>query len=82
MMVFDVKADKCHKSADGINGTDLGWPADSRYISTDIPGTDARSVRFRIADRLQETILDVRSQGNYNLASLRICNSQSLLTTP
>ena len=40
----------------------------SKYIYTDIPGTDARTVRFRIVDGRQETILDVNSQDHYNLA--------------
>ncbi len=66
-MLFDVKASKWHKLADGINGTDLGWSPDSKYLYVDFPG-EARIVRIRIADGHQETVLDIRIQDNFNLA--------------
>jgi hypothetical protein len=53
--------------ADAIVGTDLGWSWDSKYLYTDFPG-DARIVRIRVADGHQETVLDIRSQDNFNLA--------------
>jgi dipeptidyl aminopeptidase/acylaminoacyl peptidase len=66
-MLFDVKAGKWHKLADGINGTDLDWSTDSKYLYVDFPG-EARIVRIRIADGHQETVLDIRTQDSFNLA--------------
>ena len=67
LMLFDVRTETWHKLADAIVGTDLGWSWDSKYLYTDFPG-DARIVRIRVADGHQETVLDIRSQDNFNLA--------------
>lgn len=69
LMLFDVKAQKWHKLADGINGTDLDWAFDSKDIYIDVPG-EARIVRIRIADSHQETLVDLRTQDDFNLAEV------------
>jgi len=67
--LFDVTTRAWHKLADSIEGEDLSWSADSKYLFAGIPGTDARIVRIRISDGFQETLLDMRSQDKFNLAN-------------
>ena len=67
LMLFDVRDEKWRKLADGINGNDLGWSPDSVYLYIDFPG-EARIARVRIADGHEETVLDLRSQDDFNLA--------------
>jgi dipeptidyl aminopeptidase/acylaminoacyl peptidase len=67
LMLFNVKTEKWRKVADGVNGTDLGWSPDSKFLYIDVPG-EARIARIRIADGHEETILDLRSQDQFNLA--------------
>jgi dipeptidyl aminopeptidase/acylaminoacyl peptidase len=67
LMLFDAKGEKWHKLADGINGNDLDWSPDSKYLFVDFPG-EARIARFHTADGRQDTVLDLRSQDDFNLA--------------
>ena len=69
LMLFNVKTGKWRKLADAIDGTDLSWSANSKYIYTNIPGADARIVRIRATDGHQETVLDLDSQDKFNLAN-------------
>jgi dipeptidyl aminopeptidase/acylaminoacyl peptidase len=69
LMLFDVKSQTWRKLADGINGTDLGWAFDSNDIYVDIPG-GARIARIRIADGHEETLVDLRTQDDFNLAEV------------
>lgn len=68
LFLFDVKAEKWHKLMDSIDGNDLSWSADSKYLYTNIRGTNARIVRIRTADGQQTTVLDLRSQDQFDLA--------------
>jgi WD40 repeat protein len=68
LFLFDVKAEKWHKLMDSIDGNDLSWSADSKFLYTNIRGTNARIVRIRIADGQQTTVLDLRSQDQFDLA--------------
>ena len=53
---------------DSIDGNDLSWSADSKYLYTNIRGTNARIVRIRTADGQQTTVLNLRSQDQFDLA--------------
>lgn len=68
LMLFDVSAGKWRMLADEIDGTDLSWSGDSKYLYTNIAGNDARIVRIRVADGHQEKVLDFRSQDSFNIA--------------
>jgi dipeptidyl aminopeptidase/acylaminoacyl peptidase len=68
VVLFDVKAEKWRKLADAIPGPDLSWSADSNYLYANIPGTDARIVRIRIADGSKETMFEFHSQDKFDLA--------------
>jgi Tol biopolymer transport system component len=68
LFLFDVKAEKWHKLMDSIDGNDLSWSADSKYLYTNIRGTNARIVRIRTADGQQTTVLNLRSQDQFDLA--------------
>jgi Tol biopolymer transport system component len=68
IFLFDLKTQKWRKLADAVDGTDMSWSPDSRYVYIDIPGADARIVRFNIADGREETVLDLRAQDKFNLA--------------
>ena len=69
LFLFELETRKWHKLADSLDGTDMSWSPDSKYIYIDVPGADARIVRFSVADGREETILDLRSQDKFNLAS-------------
>jgi len=69
LMVFNVKTEKWQKLADRVNGSDLGWSPDSKFLYIDVPG-EAQIARIRIADGHEETILDLRSQDQFNLAEV------------
>lgn len=69
LMLFDVKLQAWHLLADGVNGTDLGWAFDSRDIYIDVPG-EARIARIRIADGHEETLVDLHTQDDFNLAEV------------
>ncbi len=56
LMLFDVKAWKWQKLADGMTGDDLSWASDSRSLYANIHGPDARIVRIRVPDGAAETV--------------------------
>ncbi len=68
VMLFDVATQKWRKLADAVNGTDLSWSSDSRFVYTDMPGANARIARICVADGLMETAADLRSQDFFALA--------------
>jgi Tol biopolymer transport system component len=63
LMLFDVKAWKWHKLADGMNGDDLSWSSDSKYLFTNIHGPEARIVRVRATDGSEETVFSSHMMG-------------------
>jgi WD40 repeat protein len=65
LMLFNVKSGKWRKLADAINGSDLSWSADSKYLYADVHGTNARIVRIRVADEHLETVLDLQAQERF-----------------
>jgi Tol biopolymer transport system component len=68
LMLFDVKDGNWHKLADAMDGADLSWSADSKYIYANVGGADAQIVRIRIMDGRRETVVDFRSQDKLDLA--------------
>jgi len=69
-MLFDVWTGKWRKLADAMNGTDLSWSADSKYLYADVHGTDPRILRIRVATGQQEAVLDLRVQDKTDLAEM------------
>jgi Tol biopolymer transport system component len=68
LMLFNVKSGKWRTLTTSMDGPDLSWSADSKYLYANVRGTDARIIRIRVADGHQETVLSVRSLDNFNLA--------------
>jgi Tol biopolymer transport system component len=69
LLLFDVKSEKWRELADGVNGTDLSWSSNSKYLYFDVPG-EARIVRIRVADGQQEVVLSFRAQDEFNLSDV------------
>jgi Tol biopolymer transport system component len=67
-MLYDTGSRKWSKLADTMNGTDLSWSADSRYLYANVPGLGARIVRIRASDGMQETVFDLSSEDKFNVA--------------
>jgi Tol biopolymer transport system component len=70
VFLFNVATQKWHKLADAVDGTDMSWSPDSKYVYVDIPGADARIARIRIADGHWETAANLRSQDIFALAEV------------
>ena len=70
LMLFDMRTGKWQKVADAIDGTDLSWSADSKYVYANVHGTDPRILRIRVATGEQETILDIRSKDKADMAEM------------
>jgi Tol biopolymer transport system component len=68
LMLFDVKSAIWHKLADAIDGEDLSWSADSKYLYATVGGPDAQIVRVRVLDGKREKVVDFRSQDIRDLA--------------
>ena len=68
LMLFNVKTGKWRTLATSMDGPDLSWSADSKYLYANVRGTDARIIRIRVADGHQETMLSVRSLDNFGIA--------------
>ncbi len=70
VFLFDVATQKWKKLADAVDGTDMSWSTDSKYVYVDIPGSEARIVRIRAADGTWETAADLRSQDMFDLTEV------------
>ena len=70
VFLFDVATRKWRKLSDAVDGTDMSWSADSKYVYVDIPGADARIVRIRAVDGTWETAADLRSQDMFDLTEV------------
>ena len=68
LKVFDVRHGKWHTLADRIDGMDLSWSADSKYVYANVGGQSAQIVRIRVSDGRRETVLDFSSQDKFDLA--------------
>ena len=68
LFLLNTSTSQWTKLADAMNGTDLSWSSDSKFLYTNLPGTDARIVRISVTDRMMKTIVDMRSQDDFNLA--------------
>lgn len=70
VFLFDMATRKWRKLADAVDGTDMNWSADSKYVYVDIPGASARIVRIRAADGIWETAADLQSQDMFDLTEV------------
>src|SRR6266568_334856 len=60
VQVFDLVAQRWRKLADGINGNDLSWSKDSRYIYAARPaGNQPEILRISLKDGKTETAVDL-----------------------
>jgi len=62
VLVFDLITQRWRKLADGVNGNDLSWSADSRYLYASRPvGNWPEILRVSVKDASVETAVDLRS---------------------
>jgi Tol biopolymer transport system component len=62
VLLFDLVAQRWQKLADGVNGDDLSWSADSRYLYASRPaGNQPEILRVSVKDAAVETVVDLRS---------------------
>jgi Tol biopolymer transport system component len=60
--VFDLKSERWRKLFNGVNGNDLAWSADSRYVYASRPtGNQPEILRIALKDSTSETAVDLRS---------------------
>jgi len=61
VLLFDLVAQRWRKLADGVNGDDLSWSADSRYLYASKPaGNQPEILRVSVKDAAVETVVDLR----------------------
>jgi len=62
VMVFDQTTQQWRNLADGVNGNDLSWSADSQYLYASRPAGDHPDIlRISLKDAKAETVVDLRS---------------------
>jgi Tol biopolymer transport system component len=62
VLAFDSLTERWQKMADGVNGNDLSWSADSRYIFASRPAGDQPEIlRISLKDAQAETAVDLSS---------------------
>lgn len=62
IFVLDLGTQQWRKLAEGVNGNDLSWSADSRYIYASKPaGSPPEILRISLKDAKAETAVDLRS---------------------
>ena len=62
LMLFDMKQHNWTKLADGANGNDLSWSADSRYLFTNsIHDNGTLIMRVPLDSRVPKTVIDLSS---------------------
>lgn len=62
VLVFDVATQRWRKLVNEVNGNDLSWSADSRYLYASRPtGDQPEIIRISLKDSRSETALDLRS---------------------
>jgi Tol biopolymer transport system component len=62
VLVFDEARQQWRKVADGVNGNDLSWSADSQYLYASRPaGNQPEILRISVSDAKVETAIDLRS---------------------
>jgi WD40 repeat protein len=67
LLVFDVETKNWRKLADSINGDDLSWSRDSRYLYTSRPAGDRPEVvRIPVAGGGPQTIVNLKSLSKLN----------------
>jgi Tol biopolymer transport system component len=60
--VFDLASQQWRKLVDGVNGNDLNWSVDSRYLyASRSAGGRPEILRVSLADSTAETEVDLRS---------------------
>jgi Tol biopolymer transport system component len=62
VLLFDEAKQQWRKVADGVNGNDLSWSADSQYLYASRPaGNQPEILRISVSDAKVETAVDLRS---------------------
>lgn len=67
LMLFNVATQRWHLLANRINGADLSWSANSRYVFADIMGANARIVRVAVSTGRETKVLDLNQIARFNL---------------
>jgi hypothetical protein len=62
VMVFDLVTQQWRKLVDGVNGNDLSWSSNSKYLYACRPaGNQPEILRISLKDSKTETAVDLRS---------------------
>jgi len=62
ILIFDLKSERWRKLFGGVNGNDLAWSADSRYVYASMPtGNQPEILRIALINSSAETAVDLRS---------------------
>ena len=62
VLVFDEARQQWRKVADGVNGNDLSWSADSQHLYASRPtGNQPEILQISVSDAKVETVVDLRS---------------------
>lgn len=70
LMLFDVRAGEWRKLADGVDGSDMSWSGDSRYLYASVRGTGAGIDRIRIADGQRQKVVNLDSEDKADLSEV------------
>jgi len=68
LMLFDVKARTWRSLADMIDGDDLSWSRDSKYLYANVHGKEAGIVRIRTSDGKREKVIEFNSEDKADMA--------------
>ncbi len=70
LFLFDMRTQQWRKLADAIDGNDLNWSNDSRFIYASCLGGHSRIVRIPLVGGKVETVVDLRSRNTSNLSEI------------
>lgn len=71
LVLFDMKKKTWRTLANGIDGNDVDWSPDSKYVYASCVGSAARVIRVRISDGRMETVINLARRNPSNLSEVQ-----------
>jgi len=68
LMLYEVKVGRWHRLANSIDGKDLSWSTDSKYLFANTGGPNAQIVRIRVSDGRRDIVFNFQSQDRFGMA--------------